>query len=748
MKKTISFILMLMLVIQTLSMSVWTMKVHASMSGGGTSADPYTILTVQDLSDIRNNMSAHYKLGADIDLAGYDYGDGGGWMPIGTINNPFIGTLDGNGYEIRNLTINRSSQDYVGLFGYIYNANLTDIRLLDVNVSGHDFVGGLAGVNNFGSTIQHSYSTGSVNGLNYVGVLIGNHSGGTILDSYATGSASGDTYVGGLAGEIDGGGTVQNSYAISTVNGNQEVGGLVGSNIGLIENSYATGSVSGNQDVGGLAGRNYGGSTIQNSYATGDVTGGDVVGGLVGMNDGGVRVGGIGSISKIANSYATGRVTGSGTLGGLVAINVYGTSVNSYWNTEASGQSVSSTGIGKTTAEMKFQSTYTGLDFTNVWGIREGETYPYLLAYKPELAAVPLAATMYNLSSGQDEITVTGTVRDGSIGDQVTVNYVVKDSSNATVTSVTYSVYADGSEQSIGRTIPIAGLSSGIYTLNISAEDTNHPAIAATPLAFTVDATPPSVGFGTNGSESWAQSASTTVTVADSINGVDASTLAYAWTTDTGVPTSGWTSFASGATLKQSAVDGDWYLHIRAGDTAGNIGDKVSNRFRLDNTAPVITLIGSSSMHMTAGGTYTEEGATATDTGGSGVAGPVAVNAKAPGTYTLRYNVSDLAGNTAVEVTRTVTVDAAPQPSLPRSDDTSAPFASRPVIDLGGTPLDPADIDTSKPSVTLDVVPRDGAAVVSIPASILTSLEGKNAAFLIEIRNHTGAIKSRSIWRR
>jgi hypothetical protein len=43
----------------------------------------------------------------------------------------------------------------------------------------------------------------------------------------------------------------------------------------------------------------------------------------------------------------------------------------------------------------------------------------------------------------------------------------------------------------------------------------------------------------------------------------------------TATPTSGWTSFASGDTLAKTDVSGDWYLHIRATDMAGNQTDTV-----------------------------------------------------------------------------------------------------------------------------------------------------------------------------
>jgi len=57
--------------------------------------------------------------------------------------------------------------------------------------------------------------------------------------------------------------------------------------------------------------------------------------------------------------------------------------------------------------------------------------------------------------------------------------------------------------------------------------------------------------------------------------------LKYAWTTDISPPAAGWISFANEAVLTKSGADGDWYLHIRAADMAGNEAFAVAGRFRL-----------------------------------------------------------------------------------------------------------------------------------------------------------------------
>ncbi|MFM9281109.1 S-layer homology domain-containing protein [Paenibacillus jiagnxiensis] len=89
-----------------------------------------------------------------------------------------------------------------------------------------------------------------------------------------------------------------------------------------------------------------------------------------------------------------------------------------------------------------------------------------------------------------------------------------------------------------------------------------------------------------------------------------------------------------------------------------NLQKSQTVQVNIDRTPPVITLRGTSTINLTVGSAYTETGADATDN--VSLAGDVQISGKVDtntaGTYTLRYNVSDLAGNPAAEVIRTVNV--------------------------------------------------------------------------------------------
>ncbi len=337
-----------------------------------------------DLDDIRNNLGGHHILMNNLDstTAGYEElasetaNQGKGWQPIETWGPPFKfkGSFDGQGYEIRDLFINRPDERGVGLFGYVgVGGVIKNVGVVNFTVSGSSRVGGLVGDN--AGTVSNSYSSSNVNGPFGIGGLVGEN-WGAVSNSYSTGSVTGKWLVGGLVGINSG--TVSNSYSTGSVTVTEfKVGGLVGFNFGTVSNSYSTGSVTGGDGVGGLVGWNR--DTVSNSYSSGNVTGDNCVGGLVGCN-----------YDTVSDSYSSGNVTGNSSVGGLVGCN-YDTVSNSFWDTETSGQATSDGGTGKTTAEMQNIATFSGAGWniiavanhgtrnpSYIWNIVDDETYPFL----------------------------------------------------------------------------------------------------------------------------------------------------------------------------------------------------------------------------------------------------------------------------------------------------------------------------------------------------------------------------------
>jgi filamentous hemagglutinin family protein len=183
-----------------------------------------------------------------------------------------------------------------------------------------------------------------------------------------------------------------------SVIGDAYVGSLVGRNGGVLSNSFATTNVSGTAYVGGLVGYMVAGGTIDNAYAAGTVTA-LRAGGLVGRNEG-----------TISNSYATGAVSGDYS-SGLTGLNDGGgIVVRSFWNTETTGRSTSTAGIGLTTIQMMQLASFgswnaaTANTIANtggsgaVWRIYEGHSAPLLTRFMAglTLTGAPDVAATYN----------------------------------------------------------------------------------------------------------------------------------------------------------------------------------------------------------------------------------------------------------------------------------------------------------------------------------------------------------------
>ena len=263
----------------------------------------------------------------------------------------FFGNDDANGVDESKRVVNQTtftkgetyfvtnSDDLVKLQDLVNSGvDTTDVTFeptSDINMTGINFRGIGSGGGDVGNLDEtkcfkgdfkgnnHVISNLTINTTEYFAGLFGYVYGGSI-DSVGLENCEvlGGTFVGGLAGRIDG---------------------------GSITNSYVTGSVEGWMNVGGLAGCVYNGS-ITNSYATGSVTGDKYVGGLVGdVTD-----------ASITNSYATGSVTGSVSVGGLVGVAYFTPTLNGYYDSQKTGQTVgvgtggyTGTVTGVTTAELE-----------------------------------------------------------------------------------------------------------------------------------------------------------------------------------------------------------------------------------------------------------------------------------------------------------------------------------------------------------------------------------------------------------
>lgn len=321
------------------------------------------ISTPHQLQLMGSTLGATYTLTKSFDLASYlnstnsqsevwgtnqNSSIGSGFVPIGSLSQPFTGIFEGNNYTISNLYIDRSNETIIseiGLFGAItMPAVINDLTLANVDIN---------------------YNANGI-GTAHIGTLVGYAGPSTTLDNilisgslFASNNMASTTFnVGGIAGSF--GGRMTAFYtdmpiAITASNSLTLIaGGLAGTILssGLISQSYSIGQLS------------VSGSTSNNTS----------LGGIAGVNDG--------SLSKVY-SLRTVLLSGSGVVGGLTGSGS-GSATSSYWDKETTGIVSSAQGIGNTTQAMFDRSTYSTWDFVNTWNNVNNESYPFLRKLYPD----------------------------------------------------------------------------------------------------------------------------------------------------------------------------------------------------------------------------------------------------------------------------------------------------------------------------------------------------------------------------
>lgn len=253
------------------------------------------IANATQLQNMQADPTADYILDNDIDLAGVD------WDPIGYGSaesaTTFIGTFDGQGFTIRNLTVNQNnnhtfSNNMIGLFGVIgrkdlsnniiNKATISNLILEDVTLyakvgsqdagsiaalAGRVFGADISGVtvNNVTVIVQDdlAYNVGGL--IGFIDLYTGMTN--SVVDCQV------NNFVGGGNGEVGGliGGTNNNASALSIENcsavnsiitttgfGPYDIGGLAGSLAAIqLTNCYSTGVINSSEslvDVGGFSG--------------------------------------------------------------------------------------------------------------------------------------------------------------------------------------------------------------------------------------------------------------------------------------------------------------------------------------------------------------------------------------------------------------------------------------------------------------------------------------------------------------
>ena len=296
-------------------------------SGDGSIENPYIIATPEQLMLMSENINtgdqtytnAHYALGADIDMEGYEYNPA-----KCSYTAPFKGSFDGKGFKIENLYINLPDNEYVGLFGITDNAAFRNITIASGEITGGRYTSSIAARVNGSSAIME-------NCVNYASV---------------TGTKNATA---GLAAQLYGMATMKNYENRGNISGLNEVGGLVTyATASTIEGCSNYGHVTATSGgVGGIFYNGTGNATGCTNYgivesrtsagglsSSGSVEGCENKGKITGKSDGSTAVTSAGGIVGTAgeNSAITDCINSQGatftgfsnSIGGIVAESTFG----------------------------------------------------------------------------------------------------------------------------------------------------------------------------------------------------------------------------------------------------------------------------------------------------------------------------------------------------------------------------------------------------------------------------------------
>ena len=181
-------------------------------SGSGTEGDPYLIASEENLAYLASQVNSgtsysgkHFIQTEDLDLGGVQdengVWSGRQWIPIGNNSNPFSGIYDGNGKVINNLYYNNPANEYVGLFGYILGATITNVTIASGCLFGYQETAGICGAAYSSSTISYCANNATVYGkMEQNGGVCGYLENSTVTDCINYGLVSGFNFSGGVVG--------------------------------------------------------------------------------------------------------------------------------------------------------------------------------------------------------------------------------------------------------------------------------------------------------------------------------------------------------------------------------------------------------------------------------------------------------------------------------------------------------------------------------------------------------------------
>ncbi|WP_162897286.1 immunoglobulin-like domain-containing protein [Aquimarina sp. BL5] len=303
-------------------------------------------------------------------------------------------------------------------------------------------------------------------------------------------------------------------------------------------------------------------------------------------------------------------------------------------------------------------------------------------------------------------VQITNDTFDSSEATPDTTSPVISLNGDATVTVEAATTYADSGATALDdrngditaaivTANPVNTSIPGVYTVTYNVNDAaGNDAVEVTREVTVVDTTVPVISLTGDAAvtvEAGSTYADAGATASDSLDGDITADIVIVNPVNTAVP-------------------GVYTVTYNVNDTAGNDAIQVAREVTVsDTTIPVISLTGNAAVIVEAGTTYSDAGATASDSFDGNITADIVtinpVNTAVPGVYTVTYNVSDAAGNDAVEVTREVTVSDTTIPVISLIGDAAVTVeAGTTYSDTGATASDSFDGDITADIVTVNPV--------------------------------------------
>ncbi len=298
--------------------------------------------------------------------------------PICRSWSTFTGVFDGNNRKIFNGYVDKSANNFGGLFSKTVGATIRNLYLDQFEVTGVNTTGGLVGESD-ATTITNVHVNVTIVGASNIGGLVGKSTNSSnISNSSAQGTITGATNVGGIAGELLSTSTINKSYSNIEISASGDrVGGIVGRLLSsTITNVYSLNDVTGVNSVGGIVGDGNS-SSLQKGYAVGNINGLTNTAGVIGGTFSSIIV----EDCYALNSIIT-RTSGTATTFGRVRGTEFGnTSSNNYGYQDMLFAEItytptsSKTGVdGEDVIIKPIKShfeTSGNWDFDNIWAIGE-----------------------------------------------------------------------------------------------------------------------------------------------------------------------------------------------------------------------------------------------------------------------------------------------------------------------------------------------------------------------------------------